>query len=479
MQAAAAIDVGSNATRMILACVTSGGLTVQHTCERYALRLGSDVFAHGSVSAAKQQALVEIFGDIARKLQAAQIRTYRAVATAALRDAQNGRAVCQSIFASSGLSLQIITGSQESKLMRQALLRAVGGAEADTLLLDLGGGSLELERAGEAGKRGRSLSLGSVRLLEMLPALRGSVEGGPLAEAQHQVAAILSQHIHAPRQAIWSVGTGGNLDILAKLLPIVGSRVPRVDLQGLPGLIKQLAPLSVEGRQKRFELRADRADLLLPAALIIHGVACHFGIKHLVVPGAGLRDALLYQLLVPADPGAPTRRLLGHGSDAAHTADRCYKLLRELFDDLSSAHRLQPPALHLLATALNAWYFGALLQPAAAAKHGLYIVETLDNLDLDKRGQQTVAWIMASLQQPASAPLPPFAGQAEDFAGARVLAGLLRIGIAMAPQGRRTSAIRVDLLQDAIVVEADLSAPLPTPLLAPLAEALGRRIVVR
>jgi exopolyphosphatase/guanosine-5'-triphosphate,3'-diphosphate pyrophosphatase len=472
----AAIDVGSNATRLAWVQVSSTGRLLHHHQERFAVRLGADVFAQGEVSEAKHKALVEVFVGVRDQLRQADVRTYRAVATSAMRDAKNGPTVARSVFDHSGITLQIITGVQESKLSRAALLRSVGTAEPDTLLMDLGGGSLELERAGDGARRGRSLPIGSVRLLETLPTLQAELTPEQFTEARAQVRALLRQHLRAPKKAPTVVGTGGNLDALALLLPVSGSSLPMINLPELLPFAQALAAMPPAQRQKHYNLRPDRADLVVPAALIVLELAELFAVERFVVPGTGLRDALLHNLLVPSEPGRAVRRLLGHTNDVAATADKAAALCRELFNDLATVHKIWPSALQPLQSATYAWYFGALLDPRAAAKHAAYLLQEVDTMGL---GSEARAVALYAVQAQDSAQTPDFAGPEADLPVARVLAGLLGVAIAMAPQGRRTSAIEVDLLHDPIVVSADLSAPLQEASLRPLAQALGRQLVVR
>jgi exopolyphosphatase/guanosine-5'-triphosphate,3'-diphosphate pyrophosphatase len=483
VQQVAAIDVGSNATRLLIAGVSSTGLCLRNEHHRYAVRLGADVFAKGRISTTKTRALLRSFAHIRGRLSEAGVRAYRAVATSAMRDAVNGAAVAQKVYEHSGLSLQIISGAQESLLSRAALLRSVGSASPDTLLLDLGGGSLELDRAGDPPGQGRSLPIGSVRLLEALPLLRQPLEGKLFDEARAQVHRLVCQQVQTPMPASTALGTGGNLDALLRLLPAPGDAlgsIPTLDLPRLLPFVQQVARLSLRARQRTFGLRPDRADLIVPAALIILELVDLFAVKRLVVPGTGLRDALVHNVLVPSEPGSMVRRLLGRHSDARRTADQAGLLATQLFELTTPLHRLHPTALQPLHSALYAWYFGALLQPRHAARHGQYVLRELDNPYLDKRARSVALYAVGA--QAVATP-PPFSatesGLAADAPSAAVLAGLLRVAIALAPQGRRTTKLDVDLLQDPIVVRADLATPLRAELVAPLATALRRRLVVR
>ena len=475
MHTVAAIDVGSNATRLAMLWVTSTGVVAKSEFERFAVRLGADVFSDGAVGPERQAALGQVFADIAARLKQERINAYRAVATSAMRDAHNGAALVGEIYRQSRITVEIIAGVEESRLSRLALERALGTVGGETLLLDLGGGSLEVERA--SGRRGRSLPLGTVRLLERFAQLKAPLpSAAALAEVRQEVLAEVRRHVRHPRPAPLAIGTGGNLDTLAHLLAVPGARLPSIDLAALQSFAQQVAGMSNEARVQTFGVRADRADLILPAVLVMLALVELFQIERLVVPGTGLREAMLYDLVTPADPGCAARRLLAPSSDLGAQARRSAKLGRELFVVLAGLHGLWPPALQPFLTAVHLWHFGAFLDPRAAPKHALYVLNHVRGMDLDERAEAVAGFALQSLL-----PQPPLAwtGHPEDAAAAGAVAGLLRLTLALAPLARRTSALEVDVLAEPVTILADLSAPLDAAALAPLQDAVSRRIVIR
>lgn len=473
MQAVAAIDVGSNATRLSIVWVSSIGLVINSEFHRYPLRLGADVFSQGAVTSELQRQLVETFVAMAALLQERDVRTYRAVATSAMRDAQNGPAVVRQIFERCGLQLEIISGAQESRLARAALLRAVGTLEADALMLDLGGGSMELDRSHR--RRGRSLPLGTVRLLERFPELGKPLSAPALAKVRAAVGAEVRKHFNKPKPAALGVGTGGNLDTLAQLLAAPGMRLPTINLAELEAFADAVAGMSNVERVQVYKVRSDRADLILPAVLVILALVDIFGLKHIVVPGTGLREAILHDLVLPTEAGQSARRLLGTGHDHAAFANRSAKLARELFADLAAVHGLWPPALQPFLTAVYAWYFGSFLEPGAAEKHAIYLLNEVDSLEIDAPARRAAVFAVRALR----GMLPAWDGPEAEHSAALAIAGLLRLALAMAPLARRTAALSVDVLSEPVVITADLSTPLEASVTEPLEAAWGRRIVVR
>jgi exopolyphosphatase / guanosine-5'-triphosphate,3'-diphosphate pyrophosphatase len=215
MPTVGAVDVGSNAIRLAVVEVGASGVVDRELRRRYALRLGADVFAHGRIGPEARRRLLEIFRDIARRLERMRVERYRAVATSATRDAKNGAAVLKSIFAATGIELEVISGVEEGRLARASLSRALGELPRGTALIDVGGGSVEIVAA--HGNRGVSLPLGSVRLLQRLPWLGDALSPTQLVEARVFVRTELERLAPNLTPAELAVFTGGALEILARL----------------------------------------------------------------------------------------------------------------------------------------------------------------------------------------------------------------------------------------------------------------------
>jgi exopolyphosphatase/guanosine-5'-triphosphate,3'-diphosphate pyrophosphatase len=279
------------------------GLTTLYR-SRAPVRLGTEVFAGGPIGAASTAQLVAAFCQMAERLQAFRVARYTAVATSALRDAANGPAVVDAIAQQSGIAVQIISGVQEAQLMRQALLRAlqrygIPPPPKAALLMDLGGGSLELMRAD--GSQASSLPMGTVRVLAQHPALLLPISPERLRVLADGFIAQLRHHATDLMPAPMALGTGGNVEAMAQWVPATPTRVlplgpPTLSVSGLLPAACALGPMTLAARAKAYGLHAARADLLLPALLIVHAVGQVYGLEAVRVPGAGIRDALLYRL---------------------------------------------------------------------------------------------------------------------------------------------------------------------------------------
>lgn len=475
MPTVAAIDVGSNATRLSTVSVSPAGIASGSEFHRYPVRLGADVFQDGTVGPTRAAALLTAFHEMAGILRDRHIDRYRAVATSAMRDARNGASLVQQIRAQTGLEVEIISGVEESELARQALVRALGSVPADAVLIDLGGGSLEVERA--SGPAGQSLPLGSVRLLEHYPSLLKPVPPEIFQTIRAEVAAILRDRLGPAVRAPLAIGTGGNLDVLAQLLAQPGTHLPAIDVTQLEPFTHAVAAMTVEERMRCYGVRPDRADLILPAVIIIAALVQHFSLPTLVVPGTGLREAILHRLVTPDGAGRDRARDLVarlHGGMPA--ADAAARIATELFAALAPLHGLWPPALLPLQAAVYAWHAGACIEPAAAGQHGAYLIRAVAGLELDPGAVSLGAWALGAVTGAAADEVPGL--DAAEQHAALALAGILQQSLALAPCVPRRGRLHVDVLAHAVTVRAKLTRPLPDGASLLLAQALGRPVVV-
>jgi exopolyphosphatase / guanosine-5'-triphosphate,3'-diphosphate pyrophosphatase len=464
----AAIDVGSSAIRLSVVKLSPVGVVVDTDYHRYGVRLGADVFAAGKIRPAQVRTLLDVFSEIADLLRDHHVERYRAVATSAVRDAKNGRAVVERIRRHTGLNIEIIDGQVEARLSRDALCRALGSVPDDTLLVDLGGGSLQLYRAG--GGFCRSLPLGTVRLIRNYPNLLRSLSRHDLQEIGGAIERDLRRHLQ-PRKTPLAIGTGGNLDALARLVPARGGFYPAIAIEALADGVAQLAAVSPSERIDKFDLRPDRADVIIPSALTILAVARLFKVKRFIVPGTGLRDGIVQALAAQAVVEPPLkllRRRFGRDMPAVlpviDMADRLFGLFKPV-------HHLWPQARVILKTAAGLRDLGTAVDPIAPYGHSARIIESLAGLGMDRRSQEVVAWVVArGSAELGSLPetLPA------DERPAEILAGLLRLAVVLVEARARLP--RIDFSNHAVVLDAALRRRVPKAATSTLATALGIKI---
>ncbi|MFC1610178.1 hypothetical protein ACFL6C_04420 [Myxococcota bacterium] len=457
MSTLAAIDVGSHAIRLSVVKITSVGAVTEIEFQRWPIRLGSDAFAHGRIRPERIRKLIGVFQAIADHLSRLGVEAYRAVATSAMRDASNGPQIIARIRRAIGIDVEIISGKEEGRMSRDALVRALGSVPPDTLLVDLGGGSLELRRA--RGPWGRSLPLGTVRLLERYPALTGALKQTETHRIQQSIQTELSKRLNGGSAPL-AIGTGGNLNVLARLVPSKPGFHPAINVRRLPAVAARIAAIPPADRVSLFGLRPDRADVLTPAVLVILAVARHFDVRCFVIPGTGLRETILRALATTTEDqtrACAVLRRLGR----ANAAEPVPRLATSLFDLLAPMHGLWTAARAPLMAA-------AYLKKAM----GTQSVDHVGGLGLDERGRQVATYAAVA----ASGAEPDHVGQ-DDCHTAEVLAGVLRIASALASRGG--SHIDIDLTTSPVHIHAGLPRALPQSIVQPLANALQTKLRVR
>src|ERR1051325_2125964 len=274
MMRIAAIDVGSNAMRMGIGEVDgSGGVNVIENI-RLPVRLGQDVFSQGYLEEKTIQQTEEAFLHFRHVADGFNVARLRAVATSAAREAANNDLLVDRIFRATGIEIEIISGEDEARLIHAGVAHVLDLKNKRTLLIDIGGGSIEVTiSSGQNIISTDSYNLGTVRLLETLNAehkpkqLFGKLVREFVEAARYRI----EQDIGEEKIQV-CVGTGGNVEEIGrlrqKLFKAESDRF--VTLDELARLIERLNDMSVEERINKLKLRPDRADVILPASIVLH-----------------------------------------------------------------------------------------------------------------------------------------------------------------------------------------------------------------
>lgn len=164
-----AIDVGSNAMRMVVGEVDEAWRVNTIENIRLPVRLGQDVFSNGYLEEKTIQQTEEAFLRFKHVAESFNIHRLRAVATSAAREARNSDLLLDRVFRTSGIEIEIISGDEEARLIHSAVAHVLDLTNKRTLLIDIGGGSIEVTiSTGRNIISTDSYSLGTVRLLEKL-----------------------------------------------------------------------------------------------------------------------------------------------------------------------------------------------------------------------------------------------------------------------------------------------------------------------
>src|SRR6185369_11406344 len=274
MMRIAAIDVGSNAMRMVIGEVDGSGRVNVVENIRLPVRLGQDVFSKGYLEEKTIQQTEEAFLHFRHVADGFNVARLRAVATSAAREAANKDLLVDRIFRTTGIEIEIISGEDEARLIHSAVTHVLDLKEKRTLLIDIGGGSIEVTiSSGQNIISTDSYNLGTVRLLEILNTENqsGQLFGNLVREFVEAARYRIEQDIGDEKIQV-CVGTGGNVEEIGrlrqKLFKAESDRF--VTLEELTRLIERLNNMSYAERMNKLKLRADRADVILPASIVLH-----------------------------------------------------------------------------------------------------------------------------------------------------------------------------------------------------------------
>jgi len=387
----AAIDVGTNAIRFVAAEFVDRTHWIQKESVRIPVRLGHQAFLTGRLAEDAMAGAVEAMATFRRSLDTHGVVEYRAVATSAVRESRNGGDLVERIRAETGIRLETITGSEEARLTWVAASTRVSMDHHRWMMADLGGGSLEISTASSEGVEWiESHTMGTVRVLEEL---------GAEAEDQEALRELVVEYAARLRLPDWILeekpplngfmATGGNIEALAELAGCDpdGKGVARLPVPKLEKWIDRLARISVEERIERFGFRQDRADVILPAAILYHRVAQLAGAETILVPNLGVKEGVLVDLV--DDLVRPQVHASRRGEEALRGAlalgrrfqfdeahgDHVAHLAMSLFDQLVPLHGLGEVERRILASAAALHDIGQFLSHRKHHKHSLYIIK--------------------------------------------------------------------------------------------------------
>jgi exopolyphosphatase/guanosine-5'-triphosphate,3'-diphosphate pyrophosphatase len=400
----ASVDMGSNAIRFLAAEFSSETEYVPLMSERRPVRLGHSVFLSGVLDAGAMDAAVEALTDFRRQMDELEVQHYRAVATSAVREAKNGGEFVMRIKNEVGLKLEVISGSEEARLVHTAVATRIPLGSRKWLLVDLGGGSVEVSLVDQTGSYwSESHTMGSVRLLEELTG--AGADPGRFRRLLAEYIAVLKLPVPADgRPLAGYIATGGNIEALAKLAGFpdeVG--VTRLPVDTLRSVIEELARLSYRQRVDDLGLRDDRADVILPAAMVYERLAELCGANEILVPHVGVKEGVLYDLvdeLVSRQDHEDRRErevltsavTVGrkYHFDEAH-ARHVAMLATSLFDQLGSLHGLSDEDRRILHAAAMLHDVGQFVSYKGHHKHSLYLIANSELPTFSRNEMQMVA----------------------------------------------------------------------------------------
>ena len=280
-----AIDIGSNAIRLLIANVIEQpqkeAIFRKSALIRVPIRLGEDVFKSGTISETNILRMIDAMKAFGLLMNAHHVVRYRACATSAMREASNGKAVAKRIKEAAQIDIEIIDGVEEAAIIAATDLYAVIDSQKNYLYVDVGGGSTEFTifSKGELIVS-RSFQVGTVRILNDL-----------VSDRDWNVLEDWIKTYTAGYDSIDIIGSGGNIN---KIFKMSGRKIGEsISYLYLMGFYKDLQKMSYEQRIIDLGLNQDRADVILPATRIYLSAMKWAGSKQIFVPKIGLADGII------------------------------------------------------------------------------------------------------------------------------------------------------------------------------------------
>lgn len=296
-----AIDIGSNAMRILIAEMNPSHPLKVVKKLRIPVRLGKDVFLSGSISEESLQAAEKAFVKFKSLNEKYKVEKCRAVATSASREAKNGAEFTRRIFEKTGISIEIIDGIEEGLLVHKAVTHEIDVRHKKVMGIDIGGGSVEVTFSDGMDIRStQSFPLGTVRLLDQMNKHQLGEDGLPLLIGK--LIAPLSRHIHQyvdVNKIDFAVGTGGNLEALGRLKVQLLKKTPNtfLTLIELHEILDKLGNISIKQRIEKLDMKPDRADVIVPAGKVVATILRQAETDKILIPSVGLRDGILWSLV--------------------------------------------------------------------------------------------------------------------------------------------------------------------------------------
>ncbi|HTO92158.1 MAG TPA: Ppx/GppA phosphatase family protein [Candidatus Sulfotelmatobacter sp.] len=410
----AAIDIGTNSIHMVIADAIGVGAIEVVDRERDVVQIGRGSFSGHRLRREAIRRSVESlarFVQLARRLQTDRILC---TATAAVREAQNGGELLQAARAASGVTPRVIPAEEEGRLIYLAVKEALQIGAAPSLIVDIGGGSVQFV-VGDAEKLRLSTGapLGALRLTELLPLsdppTRGELERLRRHLRREARAALGRVAEFEPGRVF---GSSGTIHALAQLAHWEehGAAIPQINgyplsLAAVDRQVKRLSRLSIAQRERLPGLDAHRAEIILPGAMVLRHVLDELGADGLIVSDFGVREGLVIDYIAnhaeEVTQLAPLedlrmrsvvqllRKFGPSGPHPAHVA----RLALSLYDGFRPVHELPPETRDLLHYAALLHDVGSVVSFDGHAEHSGYIIRNGNLRGLSREEVEAIACV--------------------------------------------------------------------------------------
>jgi exopolyphosphatase/guanosine-5'-triphosphate,3'-diphosphate pyrophosphatase len=284
----AAIDIGSNAARLLISEVKNEAIGkpvfTKLNLVRVPLRLGFDVFENNLISPEKTEMFLQTMQAFKYLINAYKVDAVKACATSAMRDAGNATDIISLIKKATGISIEVISGDMEANLIYENHVAENMDTDHSYLYIDVGGGSTEVSFFSNGILVfKKSFNIGTIRLLKKM------VTDTDWEGLKNSVKAVTKGH-----KEVVAIGSGGNINKVFSLSKRKDGKSLTIEL--LRDYYKELEAVPLAERILKYNLRQDRADVIVPALQIYINVMRWSGAREIYVPKIGLADGLVQHL---------------------------------------------------------------------------------------------------------------------------------------------------------------------------------------
>lgn len=294
LETIAAIDLGSNALRAVIARKNGDEVEIVKSF-REPLRLGEDVFNTGVISPEKMERTEEAFIKLFHIFTEFNVTDTRAMATSAMRDSKNGPILAKRIANTTGIVIETIKGTTEAEVIFNAVKSQLNLKKKNAILMDIGGGSTELIIVkNEEIVAVESFQVGTVRLLKLdQEALEKQI-----SFQMEKMLAFIKTHLKVKDIDLF-IGTGGNLRRIGKIRKkILGRPTSEIAMfNEINHMEEAILSMSYVDRIRRLELDQNRADVILPAIMLTHHLMEKLKLDKIFLPKVGLKEGIILSML--------------------------------------------------------------------------------------------------------------------------------------------------------------------------------------
>jgi len=284
----AAIDIGSNAARLLITEVTTdtknNPVFNKLNLIRVPLRLGFDVFEQGLISKQRTGMLIQTMKAFKHLMNAYEVKHVKACATSAMRDAANSEDIIRKVKLETDIAIEVISGDMEAGLVFENHIAETLDKDHSYMYIDVGGGSTELSFFSNGALNYKeSFNIGTIRLLK-----------GMVHDKTWELMKEIIKTVTKGQKEVMAIGSGGNINKVFSMSKRKEGKPLSLEL--LKDYHKELSSVSLEDRMRLYNLRADRADVIVPALQIYTNAMRWAGATEMYVPKIGLVDGLVQHM---------------------------------------------------------------------------------------------------------------------------------------------------------------------------------------